>query len=311
MSQHPTTGNGANPTADSTAGNGAGPTAGTGALTWVSVRTASGEEPAVRDPGRGVCLVRDLIPDFGGGLIDVMTGPRRDEILRRAADADDGRFLAPDTVSWAPPYRDPPIIWGIGLNYVDHAADLSEVVPDEPASFLKGRHTIIGPGDPITVPPQSQRTTAEAELGLVVGRRCRNIEPEQAMDHIAGFTTVLDQTAEDILARNPRFLTRSKNFPGFFSFGPEIIPVSSLLRRYGALSEVKVATVINGTVHRDNTVSRMRYSPEFLLSFHSKVMELPPGAIISTGTPGARVIGSGDVVECRIEGFLPLRNPVR
>jgi 2-keto-4-pentenoate hydratase/2-oxohepta-3-ene-1,7-dioic acid hydratase in catechol pathway len=102
---------------------------------------------------------------------------------------------------------------------VDHASDLAERIPTEPASFMKGDHTIIGPGDPIPVPSQSNRTTAEAELGLVIGRECYQVEEDVALDYVAGVCPVLDQTAEDILERNPRFLTRSKNFPGFFSFG--------------------------------------------------------------------------------------------
>ena len=80
------------------------------------------------------------------------------------------------------------MIWGIGLNYVDHAADLSETAPDEPASFIKGDHTIIGPGDDIPLPTQSERTTAEAELGLVIGRYCRNVSEEEALDHVFGVT---------------------------------------------------------------------------------------------------------------------------
>ena len=128
------------------------------------------------------------------------------------------------------PYRRPRKIWGIGLNYVAHATDLTETVPDEPASFMKGDHTIIGPGDPIPLPSQSERVTAEAELGLVIGRLCRDVEPENALDHVFGVCPVLDQTAEDILARNPRFLTRSKNFPGFLSFGPAIAALSEVQR---------------------------------------------------------------------------------
>jgi 2-keto-4-pentenoate hydratase/2-oxohepta-3-ene-1,7-dioic acid hydratase in catechol pathway len=122
---------------------------------------------------------------------------------------------------------------------------------------------------------------------------------------------ILDQTTEDILARNPRFLTRSKNFPTFFSFGPAIVPLAEVLTTFRSLSEIQVNTVHNGQVARSNTVSNMAFSPEFLVSFHSKVMPLFPGDIISTGTPGAVVIADGDVAECRIPGIGTLVNPVR
>ena len=201
-------------------------------------------------------------------------------------------------------------MWGIGLNYVDHAADLSETAPDEPASFIKGDHTIIGPGDDIPIPPQSERTTAEGELGLVIGRHCRNVSEEDALDHVFGVTTILDQTAEDILQRNPRFLTRSKNFPGFFSFGPEIVPMAAVLERFGRIEDVEVSTVVNGEQTRTNTVERMMHGPAFLVAFHSAMMPLYPGDIISTGTPGAIHVRPGDVAECRIPGIGTLVNPV-
>ena len=275
-----------------------------------SVRTESQELPVVIVE-RGVALVRDLLPGFEGDLLDVVRGGAVPDLETAAAAAPDAVFRAVDDVELGAPYRHPRMLWGIGLNYVEHASDLAEGVPDEPASFIKGDHTVIGPGEEIPIPSQSQRTTAEAELGVVIGKYCRDVEPEQALDYLLGVTTVLDQTAEDILERNPRFLTRAKNFPGFFSFGPRIVPLADAERAAGgSLADVEVATVINGEVHRKNTVSHMRYDPAYLISFHSKVMPLHPGDIISTGTPGAVHIRPGDVVECRIPGVGVLSNPV-
>jgi 2-keto-4-pentenoate hydratase/2-oxohepta-3-ene-1,7-dioic acid hydratase in catechol pathway len=275
-----------------------------------SVRRDSQELPAVVLPERGVVLVRDLLPDLSGDLLGVI-GSDSLPALRDAADAAGDDVYTPlSEATFGAPYRKPRMLWGIGLNYVEHAGDLSEGVPDEPASFIKADHTIIGPGEDIPIPVQSNRTTAEAELGVVIGRYCRNVEPNEALDHLVGVVPVLDQTAEDILERNPRFLTRSKNFPGFFSFGPRIVPLEEAIAEVGSLAEVEVATVINGEVHRKNSVSHMRYDPAYLISFHSKVMPLFPGDIISTGTPGAVHIRPGDVVECRIPGVGTLRNPV-
>jgi 2-keto-4-pentenoate hydratase/2-oxohepta-3-ene-1,7-dioic acid hydratase in catechol pathway len=229
------------------------------------------------------------------------------DLADAAASAD---FRDPAGVEFVAPYRHPRKLWGIGLNYLEHAGDLAENVPTEPASFMKGDHTIIGPGDPIPVPSQSHRTTAEAELGLVIGRECYQVEEDEALDYVYGVVPVLDQTAEDILERNPRFLTRSKNFPGFFSFGPTIVGLDAVLGHWGSLDAVEVSTVLNGSVHRSNTVSNMAFSPAFLVSFHSKVMPLYPGDIISTGTPGAAHINPGDTAECCIPGVGTLTNPV-
>jgi len=278
---------------------------------FASVRIESQELPAVVLEERGLALVRDLLPGFEGDLLDVVRRQAVPELRAAAGAAPSEVFRSPDDVVFTAPYRHPRMLWGIGLNYVEHASDLAEGVPDEPASFIKGDHTVIGPGEDIPIPSQSVRTTAEAELGVVIGRYCRNVEPEQALDHLLGVTTVLDQTAEDILERNPRFLTRSKNFPGFFSFGPRIVPLADAERAAGgSLADLEVSTVINGKVHRKNTVSHMRYDPAYLISFHSKVMPLYPGDIISTGTPGAVHINPGDVVECRIPGVGVLTNPV-
>lgn len=209
--------------------------------------------------------------------------------------------------SFGPLYRHPRKIWGIGLNYVEHASDLSEKAPNtEPASFMKPDTAIIGPNDVIKVPLQSERTTAEAELGIIIGKECKDVSEEDAINVVAGFTTIIDMTAEDILQRNPRYLTRSKSFDSFFSFGPQFVSIDEV----EDVLDLNVATVINGKIHRKNTVANMTFRPWDLVSFHSKVMTLLPGDIISTGTPGAVVIRDGDVVECHIAGFEPLINPV-
>ncbi|MFG1815692.1 fumarylacetoacetate hydrolase family protein [Kribbella sp. NPDC049174] len=274
-----------------------------------SVKVAGGNEvPVVLDPDRGVVPAAEL--GFDGDLLSLLGRISLSELAVAARSAPESFFRDPAGFEFAAPYRQPRKLWGIGLNYLEHAGDLSENVPTEPASFMKGDHTIIGPGDPIPVPAQSTRTTAEAELGLVIGRECYQIEEDEALDYVYGVVPVLDQTAEDILERNPRFLTRSKNFPGFFSFGPTIVGLDAVLAHWGSLDAVEVSTVLNGSVHRSNTVSNMAFSPAFLVSFHSKVMPLFPGDIISTGTPGAVHINPGDVAECRIPGVGVLTNPV-
>lgn len=220
----------------------------------------------------------------------------------------EGSIVPEHLVKYAPLYRHPRKIWGIGLNYVEHASDLSEKAPQtEPASFMKPDTTIIGYDDTIKIPRQSERTTAEAELGIIIGKECKDVSIEEAPDVIAGFTTIIDMTAEDILQKNPRYLTRSKSFDTFFSFGPHLITKEEV----EDVMNLQVTTVINNQTHRSNTVSNMSFPPWFLVAFHSQVMTLLPGDIISTGTPGAVAISEGDKVECHINGFHKLVNSVQ
>jgi 2-keto-4-pentenoate hydratase/2-oxohepta-3-ene-1,7-dioic acid hydratase in catechol pathway len=279
-------------------------------MQFASVLMGSEEVAVLVDQARGVVPIRDISPGTTGDLLAVIRSGELDRIIAAADAAPDSRFASVESVTFVAPYRHPRMLWGIGLNYVAHAADLAEAVPEEPASFIKGDHTVIGPGEDIPIPVQSVRTTAEAELAVVIGRYCRDVEPEDALSYLLGVCPVLDQTAEDILELNPRFLTRAKNFPGFFSFGPRIVPLDEATAAAGSLADLTVSTVVNGTDFRTNTISNMRFDPAYLISFHSKVMPLYPGDIISTGTPGAIHIKAGDVAECRIDGVGVLTNPV-
>ncbi len=208
---------------------------------------------------------------------------------------------------FGPLYRNPRKISGIGLNFVDHASDLSEKAPStEPASFFKPDTTIIGPDDAIKIPIQSNNTTAEAELGVIFGKECVDVEREDWLNVVAGFTTILDMTAEDLLRKNPRYLTLSKSFESFFCFGPQLITKDEI----DDVMELSVATIHNSEIYAKNTVSNMTFPPDFLVSFYSKVMKMYPGDIISTGTPRAVHIKHGDKVGCQINGFAPLLCPV-
>ena len=203
-----------------------------------------------------------------------------------------------DAVAFARPLAEPGKLWGIGLNYADHAADLDEVRPDEPASFMKPATALTGPGGPIRLPPteQSERVTAEAELGVVIGRTARNVDPADVDDVVAGYVHVIDMTAEDVLERNPRFLTRAKSYDTFLVLGPwvETDP--------GPLADLSVRTVVNDAVRAENVVSNTLFDPAELVAFHSRVLTLEPGDVVSTGTPGASPIAPGDRVRAEVEG---------
>ena len=243
-----------------------------------------------------------------GQLADLMDRHRRSGLDVSQWFPEGAKGIVPFAeVRFAPLFRHPGKIWGIGLNYADHARDLDASAPTfAPASFMKPCTAIIGPGDPIKIPVQSEKTTAEAELGIVIGTRCKDVAPADWMRVVAGFTPILDMTAEDILRRNPRYLTLSKSFDTFFSFGPELLTVDEVTD----VLSLTVETVRNGRVHAHNTVAHMTFTPDRLVAFHSRVMTLLPGDVISTGTPGASPIAHGDRIACRITGFQELENPV-
>ena len=225
-----------------------------------------------------------------------------------------------EKVEYAPLYRNPRRIFGIGLNYVDHAGDIGSAAPQGfPGSFFKMADTLIGPGDEIHMPAlkEAQKTTAEAELGVILGKDCRDVSEENWLDAVAGYTTILDMTEESILKGNeflkgdPRYLTIAKNFPTFFSFGPHLVTPDEI----PDVLKLEVQSVLNGEVIAKNTVSNMTHLPSRLISLHSRIQGWYAGDVLSTGTPRAYAIADGDVAECRITGpngfsMEPLRNPV-
>jgi 2-keto-4-pentenoate hydratase/2-oxohepta-3-ene-1,7-dioic acid hydratase in catechol pathway len=272
-----------------------------------------GEQAAcVALPDGRLARVDRVLPGAPSDLLALLQADQLDKLATAvAAGVDDAACVdadAPVVAPWTRPRK----ILGIGLNYGAHAGDLGEQAPrTSPASFIKGDHTIVGPGEPIVVPPGIGRVTAEAELGLVFGRPCYQVSVEEAMSYVAGVVPVLDQTAEAILMENPRYLTRVKNYPTFFSFGPDLITLEEVLA-HGPLEDLLVSTVHNDAIHRKDTVSGMTFSPAELISFHSHVMPFHPGDILSPGTPGAVPIVPGDVVRCDIgDGLASLTNPVR
>jgi 2-keto-4-pentenoate hydratase/2-oxohepta-3-ene-1,7-dioic acid hydratase in catechol pathway len=279
------------------------------------VRTVQldGEQAAcVALPDGRLARVDRVLPGAPTDLLALLQAGQLDALATAVAagvdDADCVNAQAPVVAPWTRPRK----ILGIGLNYGAHAGDLGEKTPrTSPASFIKADHTIVGPGEPIVVPPGIGRVTAEAELGLVIGRPCYQVDVDEAMSYVAGVVPVLDQTAEAVLMENPRYLTRVKNYPTFFSFGPDLITLDEVLA-HGPLEDLLVSTVHNGAIHRKDTVAGMTFSPAELLSFHSQVMPFYPGDILSPGTPGAVPITAGDVVRCDLgDGLASLTNPVR
>jgi 2-keto-4-pentenoate hydratase/2-oxohepta-3-ene-1,7-dioic acid hydratase in catechol pathway len=256
-------------------------------------RTADGR-PLAGD-GDGFVPLESAYPD-ASSVRDAL--PQATDGLPEIADAT-AEPIPRESITFGPFVHRPGKLFGIGLNYADHAADLSEDPPDEPASFFKPATAATGPGGPIRLPPRSEteRVTAEAELAVVIGRTCRNVSAADADAVIAGYAPVIDMTAEDVLQRNPRFLTRAKSYDTFLVLGPHVAVPSP----EATLDDIEVRTVVNGEVRARNTVADMHFSPRELVAIHSDVMTLEPGDMISTGTPGAGRIEPGDDVRAELD----------
>jgi 2-keto-4-pentenoate hydratase/2-oxohepta-3-ene-1,7-dioic acid hydratase in catechol pathway len=198
------------------------------------------------------------------------------------------------------PYKVPPKIWCIGLNYLSHAEDINAVQPEEPGSFMKPASCLFEPeGDIVLPPPEvSNDVDAEGELGVVIGKSCRFVPIEHVPDVIFGYTTTLDLTALDVLRKNPRYLTRSKSIDTFFSFGPVIVTADEIADVNG----LEVITEHNDGICSRDFVHHMRHRPYELVRFHSDFFSLHPGDLISTGCPKGARIKPGDRVRARIEG---------
>ncbi|MEU8774474.1 fumarylacetoacetate hydrolase family protein [Streptomyces sp. NPDC048606] len=246
---------------------------------------------------------------FGPTLFDIVVGDQLDGIREALADPEVKAAAVSSTEAvFGPIYRRPPKLWGVGLNFRRHADDLDVEQPaGTPGSYLRPSSCVIGHGDEIVLPTQSDRVTAEAELGVVIGRTCRDVAPEDAASVIFGYTTVLDMTAEDAIRVNPRYIPWSKAFDTFCSLGPWIVTPDEV----GDLSTLRVSTVVNGETIATNQVSAMMRDPYWQVAHFSGGMTLDAGSVLATGTPGAGVIRDGDVVEAVVERVGTLRNTVR
>ncbi len=198
----------------------------------------------------------------------------------------------------------PTKIVAIGKNYPDHAAEMESDVPTTPVLFLKPPTTVIGPLAPIKRPPESSNVHHEGELAVVIGKVTRNVAPEDALDHVLGYTAANDVTARDLQRLDGQW-TRAKGFDTFLPLGPAIDT------EFDPAEPHSITTSVNGVRRQEGLTSEMVFGVPELVSFISRVMTLLPGDVILTGTPaGVGPIVEGDHVEVEIEGIGVLLNPV-
>jgi 2-keto-4-pentenoate hydratase/2-oxohepta-3-ene-1,7-dioic acid hydratase in catechol pathway len=202
----------------------------------------------------------------------------------------------------------PSKIVGIGSNYRDHAAALGRPLPPVPKIFLKPPSSVIGPGDPIPLPPGTERVDHEAELAVVLGRTLSRARPDEAMAAVAGYTCLNDVTARDLQKIDGVF-ARAKGFDGFCPLGPWL---ARGLDPAGLGVRCRLLHPDGRTVlAQDGNTDQLVFGVAELLVFVSSIMTLWPGDVIATGTPaGVGPLSAGMRVQVEIDGIGLLENPV-
>lgn len=243
---------------------------------------------------RGTRFPDDLLELIRAGTVEDLKQAGADEMAAAAVPLERVRLRLP--------YPAPPKIWCIGLNYLSHAHDIQARQPEgEPGSFMKPASALFEPGGEIRLPPVevASEVDAEGELGVILGRECRDVPLELVPDVVFGYTTTLDMTALDVLRRNTRYLTRAKSFDTFFSFGPVVATADEAPDLLG----VEVITEHNGEPFSRDFVRNMAHRPFELVSFHSRVFTWQPGDVLSTGCPKGARIRPVDRVAARLDGI--------
>ena len=192
----------------------------------------------------------------------------------------------------------------IGKNYADHVAEMGGgEAPESPVVFLKPSTSVIGPGEAIALPRNSERVDHEAELGIVIGRLCREVSRERAFDVVLGYTCGNDVTARDHQAQDGQW-TRGKGHDTFCPLGPW---VETELK----VDDLAVRCTVDGEVRQDGRTSQLIHDIPAIIEWVTAFMTLLPGDVILTGTPaGVGPITAGSTVSVEVEGIGTLTNPV-
>lgn len=232
------------------------------------------------------------------------------------------REFTPDTADAIVPDRLlPPVVHraqviGTGGNYADHAEEAAQasVVVSEPVfmPFLWG--AVIGPDDEIVIPHRDTQTDYEVEFSVVIGRTARRLTPENAMDHVFGYTVVNDVSAREVMVREKMQVMLSKSPDTFVPIGPHIVTTDEIPDPYA----LTIATYLNGGIRQKSTTGAMMVRIPELLTAITRQCTLHPGDIVTTGTPGGvgffrdppEFMQPGDTIVAEVESIGRLSNPI-
>ncbi len=201
----------------------------------------------------------------------------------------------------------------VGLNYRDHAEEQGVELPTAPLLFAKWPNTLIGPGDPIVIPPVVTKCDYEAELGVIIGSRVHRVSKENALEAVRGYICANDVSARDLQFGDGQW-TRGKSPDTFCPVGPAVVPASEITNPH----DLRIRAVVSGEVLQDSTTANLIFGVDEIISYASQTMTFEPGDLILTGTPAGvgvfrdpqRLLQPGDEVTIEIEGVGSLTNPV-
>lgn len=201
----------------------------------------------------------------------------------------------------------------IGLNYRRHAEESGMKPPATPMLFSKFNNSLAGHGDPVPIPADAREMDYEAELAIVIGRRCRGVGRDEALQYVFGYCNANDISARDLQFRTSQFLL-GKTPDGFCPIGPYLVTASEVPNP----DALRIRCLVNGEVRQDSTTADMIFSCAELISYISRYITLEPGDLILTGTPEGVAMGRpdkpwlrpGDRVTVEVEGLGSLTNPI-
>jgi 2-keto-4-pentenoate hydratase/2-oxohepta-3-ene-1,7-dioic acid hydratase in catechol pathway len=253
--------------------------------------------------------VRGLL-DGGPAVLDALA-----DAVRTHAEALTGTGGAhdPAAVRLLAPITAPEKIICLGLNYHDHAAEVGAPVPNSPIVFAKFANSLIGHGATIVPPAVTDKVDYEAELAVVIGRSCRDVDEASALSYVAGAMPLNDVSARDLQLAN-QLWTTGKAIDTFAPCGPALVTIDEI----GDLQNLRIRARVNGVTVQDSTTGKMIFGIAETIAFLSRIMTLVPGDIIATGTPAGvscahgpkTFLRTGDQVEIEIDGLGVLSNSV-
>ena len=212
------------------------------------------------------------------------------------------------------PIERPSKIVCVGLNYRDHADEQGAELPSAPLLFAKWPNALIGPGEPIVIPAETQRVDYEAELGVVIAKRCRRVAADDALEAVGGYLCLNDVSARDLQFADGQW-TRAKSIDTFCPVGPRLVPAEDVPDPQA----LGIRCLLNGEVMQNSTTANMIFSVAEVIAYASRTMTLEPGDLLATGTPAGVgvfrdppvLLHDGDEVTIEIERLGALTNPVQ
>jgi 2-keto-4-pentenoate hydratase/2-oxohepta-3-ene-1,7-dioic acid hydratase in catechol pathway len=211
------------------------------------------------------------------------------------------------------PIERPGKIVCVGLNYRDHAEEQGVELPEAPLLFAKWQNTLVGPGDPIVIPPVVTKCDYEAELGVVIGAQVRDVSAENALEAVAGYVCVNDVSARDLQFADGQW-TRGKSPDTFCPVGPALVSRDDIPDPQA----LPIRAILNGETVQESTTANMIFGVADVIAYVTRTITLEPGDLIATGTPAG--VGAfrdpplfmkpGDEITIEIDGIGSLTNPV-